>query len=396
MTATRRDSGSPLQVVVAGGGVAGLEAVMALKHLAGDRVSVTLVAPEEDFSYRPLTVGEPFAMGAAQRIPLDKFARQHGVDLRTDTLDAVMPEKHSVFLGSGDELAYDRLIVAVGARRVPAFEHVTSFRGQEDVEAMHGLVQDVEMGYVRRIAFVVPAGVAWSLPLYELALMTARRAFDMNIDVELSFVTPEERPMPVFGARASADVQTMLNEAGIAVHCSAIADVPRKGTVVVHPDRATIDCDRVVALAAIESIPIRGLPTDHAGYLPVDSQCRVGAVKDVYAAGDGTNFPLKQGGLACQQADVAAENIARDAGVPVGPSTFRPVLRGQLLTGQKPHIMHHDVSGRAGDRSESTDHMLWWPPTKVAGRHLAPYLALQGGLLGEGEVALRGYEFVTR
>ena len=54
----------------------------------------------------------------------------------------------------------------------------TTFRGQEDVEALHGLVQDIEEGYVRSVAFVVPAGVSWSLPLYELALMTARRAWE--------------------------------------------------------------------------------------------------------------------------------------------------------------------------------------------------------------------------
>jgi sulfide:quinone oxidoreductase len=157
-----------------------------------------------------------------------------------------------------------------------------------------------------------------------------------------------------------------------------------------------VECDRVVALAAIESRPIKGLPQDADGYLPIDSQCRVAGVADVYAAGDGTNFPLKQGGLACQQADVAAENIARAAGVPVGPSSFRPVLRGQLLTGDQPHFMHHDLSGRVGDRSESTDHLLWWPPTKVAGRYLAPYVALRTGIVPEGEVALRGYEFGAR
>jgi sulfide:quinone oxidoreductase len=399
MTATSADSAKPLRVIVAGGGVAGLEAVMALKRSAGDRVAIMLVAPNDEFVYRPLSVGEPFALGAPQRVSLEKFAEEHDVYFRRDTIATVFPDTHAVALGDGSDVVYDELIVAVGARRVPAYEHATSFRGQEDVEAMHGLVKDVEMGYVHRIAFVVPAGISWSLPLYELALMTARRAFEMDVEVELTFITPEERPLPVFGAQASADVAALLDQAGISVRCSVVADVPSKGTVVLRGGDETIEVDRVIALAAIEAIPVKGLPADPAGYLQVDSQCRVGGLDHVYAAGDGTNFPLKQGGLACQQADVAAENIARAAGVPLQPAIFRPVLRGQLLTGQKPQFMHHDVSGRAGDRSESSEHMLWWPPMKVAGRYLAPYLAMQGDALDAldaGEVALRGYEFATR
>src|SRR3954469_24786063 len=271
MTASRPDSANPMHVVVAGGGVAGLEAVMALRDIAGDRVRITLVAPAEEFLYRPLSVAEPFALGPAQRVALAEFARQHDAELCADAIESVVPDAHNAFLGRGGELGYDKLLVAVGARRVPAYEHVTSFRGQEDVEAMHGLVQDVEMGYVKRIAFVVPPGVTWSLPLYELALMTARRAFEMNVDVELTFVTPEERALPVFGAEASADVAAMLKDAGIQVHTSTVAEIPAKGHVTLDRDGKALECDRIVALAAIEALPVDGLPKDNDGYLPIDS-----------------------------------------------------------------------------------------------------------------------------
>jgi sulfide:quinone oxidoreductase len=369
---------------------------MALKHSAGERVSITLVAPDEAFTFRALSVGQPFALGEPQRIALAEFARSQDIEWRRDALAEVMPTTHAVSLGDGSVLVYDKLIVAIGARRVPAYEHATTFRGQEDVQALHGLVQDVEMGYVKRIAFVVPPGIAWSLPLYELALMTARRAYEMDVDVELTFITPEERPLPVFGAAASADVAAMLGEAGISVYCSTVAEVHKKGTVALRPSGDELYFDRVIALAAVKPIEIKGLATDASGFLPIDSHCRVRGVENVFAAGDGTNFPIKQGGIACQQADVAAEAIARAAGAPVDDSVFRPVMRGQLLTGQKPHFMQSDVSGREGDRSESSEQVLWWPPTKVAGRFLAPYLAPQERELGDGEVELRGYEFVTR
>ncbi|MFL5895530.1 MAG: NAD(P)/FAD-dependent oxidoreductase [Thermoleophilaceae bacterium] len=417
MTNSRPDQLQPDHVVVAGGGVAGLEAVMALRELAGDRVRITLVAPDDDFVYRPLTVGDPFALGSARRVPLERFAAEFGAELRQDRLDSVFPEAHTVFLAGGDDLTYDRLIVAVGASAVPAYQHHgTTFRGQEDVEAIHGLVQDVEEGYVHRIVFVVPPGVAWSLPLYELALMTARRAFEMEAEVELTFVTPEERPLPVFGPRATADVAARLAKAGIRTVCSTIADIPRKGAVLLRPSGELLECDRLITLPVARPIRIKGLPTDSEGFLPIDSHCRVGGVADVYAAGDGANFPLKQGGLACQQADVAAENIARSAGVPVGPASFRPVLRGQLLTGEKPQFMRHDLSGRGTGRDESSEHLLWWPPTKIAGKYLAPYMAVdeeqdRAATMGNGvrrralvtpaldgsrDIELRGYEFASR
>src|SRR3954453_10476800 len=138
----------PLHVVVAGGGVAGLEAVMALRDLAGERVRITLLEPSTDFVYRPLTVGEPFALGAARATSLAQFARDFKCELVQDTVTEVFPDLHTLALQSGEELTYDKLVVTLGARREAAFTNATTFRGQEDVEALHGLVQDIEEGYV--------------------------------------------------------------------------------------------------------------------------------------------------------------------------------------------------------------------------------------------------------
>jgi sulfide:quinone oxidoreductase len=416
MTSTHGSSEHPLHVVVAGGGVAGLEAVMALRDLAGDRIRITLLEPSANFVYRPLTVGEPFALGPARAVSLMQFAREMDCELVQDAIGEVFPDLHTITLQSGDELTYDKLVVALGARREAAFKYATTFRGQEDVEALHGLVQDVEEGYVRSIAFVVPAGVSWSLPLYELALMTARRAYEMNIEVELTLVTPEERVLPLFGSAASADVQAMLDKAGVRVRCGYSPEIPRKGTVLLHPSGDWIQADRIVALPKVRGRRITGLPSDSDGFLPIDSFARVAGIKDVYAAGDGANFPVKQGGIATQQADVLAAHIAREAGVPVEVRPFRPVLRGQLMTGDKPHFMRHDLRAHSAENDASTEHMLWWPPTKVAGRYLAPYIAgeeererasaagegvrrhatIAPVPVGEQETALRGYEFVAR
>jgi sulfide:quinone oxidoreductase len=363
-------------VVVAGGGVAAIEAMLALRDIAADHVSMTLVAPQDDFHYRPLSVGEPFALGRALSIPLATVARDVGAELRHGTLAAVDTDAHTARLESGVTIPYDALLVAIGARRVPALPHAKTFRGQEDSESLHGLMQDVEGGYSRRIVFVVPAGVVWALPIYELALMTAQRAYEMSLDdVELTIVTPEERPLGIFGFDASEDLTRMLEEAGIALETSSRAEIPGTGTVVLHPHGKVIEADRIVALPVTTPISIEGLPRDRDGFIPVDSHGHVEGADDVYAAGDGTWFPVKQGGLACQQADAAAESIAEQAGATVAPAPFRPVLRGKLLTGARPLFMRNDVSGTAGDDSASSGHTLWWPPGKIAGAYLAPYLA---------------------
>jgi sulfide:quinone oxidoreductase len=398
---TNADTARPIHVVIAGAGVAGLEALIALRELAGDRVTISLVSPEDHFVYRPLSVGDPFALGSALRIPVRDISREFRAEHVGDGMAAVDPDRHVVKLEGGDEISYDKLIVATGSARVPVFDRATTFRGQEDVEALHGLVKDVEGGYAKRIAFIVPTGVAWSLPLYELALMTAERAYSMSVDVEITFVTPEETPLVIFGSNASAEVAELLERAGIDVHCSTAAEVSAKGTVILHPGGESMNFDRIVALPIVKADPIAGLPSDAEGFIPVDSFARVGGVADVYAAGDRTNFPLKQGGIACQQADAAASHIAREAGMPIEVETFRPVLRGQLLTGGKPHFMRRDVSGRVGQAEASGEHMLWWPPSKVAGKRLAPYLAArdkssQAVLEGAETVELHGFEFASR
>ena len=402
-----------MHVLIAGGGIAGLEALIALRSLAGGAVRLTLLSPEAGFVHQPMSVGVPFAVTPGSQIPLERVAAEFGAAFVKDSMAEVRADEHVVVTGEGEEIAYDKLIVAAGAPRAAVYPNATTFRGAQDVERLHGLVQDVEAGIVRRIAFVIPAGVAWTLPAYELALMTARRAYEMCVEVELSLVTPEDRPLSVFGAKAADDLERLLEEAGIRLFTGAVAAVPAKGSVLVHPGDERIECDRVVALPVTHGPEVRGLPADSGGFIPTDRFARVAGVRDVYAAGDGTNFPLKQGGIACQQADAAASHIAAAAGVSLEPEPFRPVLRGRLLTGDAPLYMRRDLSGRLAGREESGGQMLWWPGTKVAGKYLAGYLAdsddstrengpktgfrrralLSAATAGFQELPLRGYEY---
>src|SRR5690349_9859255 len=82
---------SPHRVVIAGGGIAGLEALLALRALAGDRVELTLVSAQPDFVYRPLAVARPFGLGHARRTPLAEAARDAGATLKIAALESVDP-----------------------------------------------------------------------------------------------------------------------------------------------------------------------------------------------------------------------------------------------------------------------------------------------------------------
>jgi sulfide:quinone oxidoreductase len=389
------DRPMPLRVLIAGGGIAAAETVIALRALAGDAVSITMLSPNDELTYRPLSVTAPFGGDTPSSRPLAELAADFGVELVRASLAWVAPSAHTAYADGSTRIDYDVLVVATGARRIPAYEHALTFRGYEDSAEMRDLVQDVETGAARRVAFVVPAGAAWSLPLYELALMTAARAADRGRPVELEVVSHEERPLEVFGPEASAEVTALLDAAGVGWQRAERIDVPRPGRVRLKPGARGLDVDRIVSLPAMRGPAIKGLPADEDGFLRVTPFGHLIGTKDVYAAGDGTSFPIKQGGVACQQADVVAQAIARRAGAPVTPTGYRPVLRGTLLTGARPRWLRSEPvrDGRAATGSEVADHVLWWPPGKVAGHYLAPYL----GELGSTEQPpIKGRTVITR
>jgi sulfide:quinone oxidoreductase len=364
-------SPSTSHIIIAGGGVAALEALIALRDLGGDASRVTLLAPEPDFVYRPMSVAEPFCLGHAQRHPLASIARDFGATLVRDSLGEVDAAARTVITAGGDTIAYDSLVIAVGARHEAVYRNAITFGAEGAPDMLAGLLSDLELGHAKRIAFVVPSGVAWSLPLYELAIMTARDVWSAGIDgVEIVFVTPEERPLEAFGAEASAMVGELLDEEGVEFIGSSRAEVGH-GFVIAGGRR--IDVSRTVALPVPLGPAIAGVPADAGGFIPVDEHCRVEGVEDMYAAGDATTFPIKQGGLAAQQAVAAVESIVARHGADLDPQPFRPVLRGMLMTGGRRRWLRAPAGATPGN-AEAALHALWWPPSKIATRYLAPYL----------------------
>jgi sulfide:quinone oxidoreductase len=358
--------------------VAALETMMALRALAGDRVAITLLAPERDFHYRPMAVAEPFAIAHARSIALVAVAADFGARRIAGALARVEPAEHRVVTDDGDRISYDALVIACGTRARPAFDGVITIDDRTLGATLRGLVQDVEQGYTREIAFIAPPQAFWPLPLYELALLTAQRAFDMNATVDISIVSPERVPLALFGSAVSEHLSMLLGEARIAFHGSSAATFAH-GELTLHPNAMTTRPGRVVALPLLDGPQIAGVPADPHGFVPVTRYGAVEGIDDVYAAGDATTHPIKHGGIAAQQADVIADVLAARAGADVDPQPLRPVLRGMLLTGGDPLFLEAELAGDGdGDRVERStigDVCPWDPPTKIAARHLGPYLA---------------------
>jgi sulfide:quinone oxidoreductase len=366
---------SPLHVVIAGGGVAALEATMALADLGEGRLRLTVVAPDDAFQVRATTVALPFDAVQPIRVPLAQALERVDAEHRRATISAVDAERRVVRCSSGDDLAYDVLLVATGARQRAAYPEAVTF-SDTDPGALRGVLDRVKTFSCSALAVVVPPSGSWLLPAYELALMIAHQAFDAgHDDLALHIVTPERFPLELFGHTASSAVSEVLRMAGVSVHAGAeVRSVEADGTVVIDPGSWRLGVQDVVALPAIDGQPIAGLPANARGFIPVDAQNRVLGVDDVYAAGDVTSYPVKHGGLAALQADAAAAGIAARAGASVAVEPFRPVLRGMLLTGGRPQFLRHELTAGPAAASTVSPDPLWSPTTKVPGRYLSRLL----------------------
>ncbi len=374
-------SSRTFSVLVAGGGVAALEAALTLSEVAEGRVEVELLAPEPVFWYRPVAVAEPFGLGTVRHFDLGALAQRAGAVMTLGALAAVDAERRIARTTGGTEIPYDALLVACGAIPIDALPGALTFRGPADGERFGGLLRELEEGVASRIAFVVPWGVTWPLPAYELALMTARRAAALGREIDVSLVTPEAEPLHLFGRTASDAVSELLADAGIEFVGSTAALRLEDGQLILST--GALPADRVVALPRLRGERLDGIAQTAEGFIPVDEHCEALGAGRVFAAGDITSFPIKQGGIAAQQAVVAAEAIAVLAGATLVPRPFRPVLRGLLLTGAEPRYLRRDLALRDSEWASAAP--IWWPPTKIVGRRLTPFLA---SVTGESEPEL--------
>jgi sulfide:quinone oxidoreductase len=277
-------------VLVVGGGVAALEAAAALRALAGPRVEITLLTATTRFEPRAVAVTSPFR-GQPLNLPsVPELARRTPFELWHGELERVDPDQHAVQLRDGERLSYDALVLCTGAVQRQAFPGAITFGGREDVAAFREALDSAE-----QLAFVAPTASGWTLPIYELALMSAVA----RPGARFAVVTAETAPLWIFGVEAGDAMREMFAERGIGLLTGVRVLAAADGKLELDGSEP-VSADRAIALPQLVGPAIAGLPHNDQGFLPVDAHGAVVDATDVYAAGDVTAFPLKQGGLAAQ------------------------------------------------------------------------------------------------
>jgi len=365
--------GERQRVLIAGAGIAGLEAALALRDLADDRVEVSLHDPNREFAYRPFGIGEPYGTTRAFRYDLGSLSELCGASLHPDAIVAVEPERRIAVSSDGEWLPYDQLIVATGARMLSSVPGAATYWGVGDEGQVGDLIADLRLGRLRRLALTMPPGHGWVLPLYELALLAAnvldRTANDRT---RITVVTPEAAPLEIFGPRAAEQTSALLAERQVDVIAGARPIEFASGRLRIDPGE-DVAADAVVALPRLEGRGIGGIPHDEDGFIAIDERGGVVGLERIYAAGDVGSLFFKQGAFASQQADTVAEAIAAAVGAGVEPRAASSRMRAVLWTSQGPRYLsggNGEVGGRAS--SPSQPHLELLHNGRLPARYLSP------------------------
>lgn len=355
-----------LRVLVAGAGVAALEAVFALRALAGDLVDIELLAPEPRFFYRPQAVLEPFGGLRVQAFELSEIAAAVGAQLTAGELASVAPASHVARTTSGMEIEYGVLLLAPGASPRAVLQDAVTFRGPADSDRIAALGRAAARGDIEHLTMAVPVRRTWPLPLYELAFGLR----GVTATTPITVATVEPAPAAVLGTAGSERVSSLLESRHVAVAVGYDFDCQlRRGVTVAAPE--------------LVASRIYGVPADEGGFIPVDRFGAVAGLADVYAAGDATSYEVKHGSLAAAQADAAALAIAARAGADVVQVPFRPVLHARLALGEESIFVRRNVDDPLDPGVVSSD-PLWSPAAKIFAKYLGPALS--------DLAARRGYE----
>lgn len=360
-------------IVIAGGGVAALEAALALHTLGGSEVQPVLVSPHTEFSYRAHQVIEPFGASPGLALPLSEVLAETNIVNVHDGVVSVDAGSRRVRTSSGQSLDYDGLLVAVGGTAFPAYAHGVTFDRPGDPGPFDELLSDIDDGLISDIAFVVPDAGGWTLPAYDIALILRAWARRRGLSIRIRLLSAEPAPLDMFGARASETISEALTKAEIEFAGGSEPVVISDTSVMANGHWH--NADRIVSLPRLAGPRLPGLPCDWSGFIDVDERGAVRGCPGVYAAGDGAAHPRKQGGLAAQQADLAARELLAEAGISVPAPPERPTLRGVLATPDGPLFLQaRSGYGECDEESVASFRPLWNPPSKVVTRWLGDHL----------------------
>lgn len=335
-----KESADRRRVVIIGGGFGGL---FAARALANQDVEVTLIDRKNHHTFQPLLYQVALAVLSPAEIasPLRRILRNaRNVQTLLDEVIGFDTVARRVRTASGQELEYDYLIVAAGARHA-YFGHE---EWEEDAPGLKTLEDAVEIrtrlllaferaerqalltGEQKPLNFAVvgggPTGVELAGAIADLARLALARDFKA-IDTTKACVRlyeGTERVLGTFSEESSRRVEQQLQELGVEVHTNSMVTAVERGRIRVGDE--WIAADVTLWATGVAASPLGkqvGARTDRAGRVSVERDLSAPGHRDVFVIGDMSSLTDANGiqvpGLAAaamQQGKTAAENILRD------------------------------------------------------------------------------------
>jgi sulfide:quinone oxidoreductase len=391
-------------VCIVGASVAALEALLWAGEALGDRAELQLIAPENEFRYRPMNSGSLFRPAREHGLAIADLVAEAGASRVADRVDAVHQPERQLLTRDGDIYAFDYLLIALGARSKRAVSRGYVWERGHDPGFLDRTIAEVVAGQVRSVAVVVPRGARWPIPAYELALVLAWTA--SGTGARIALVTPEEHPLAALGPEATEAVSRELDSAGVeTISGVELLDEPRPEDQPIRPtdlvllpeepdaragsltgrptdparlrlgEGSPVHYDRLISLPTVEGPFLAGVAEDADGFIEVDDGLKVCGSDRVWAAGGCVAAALEHSALGARQADSAIAAIV--AAITGEPSTEPPAptgapeLTGILLTGHRDQWRAENPPGT----QEPSTRCLWWPPGRAVGRMLARRIA---------------------
>ena len=328
------------RIVIVGGSFGGVNAAYQLRRKLGERVDLTLISAEPDFTFIPSL---PWVMMGWRRpeaisVPLAGPLASKGVRFVNDRATVIDPSAQSVTTASGQTFDYDHLVLATGADldwsnvsgSDPAEGVVhTCFTVEQAVAAREAIRRFVASDGGRAIIGANP-GASCGGPAYEIIMMleTMLRRQKRRHLFDLHFVTPEPF-LGHFGVNGIGNLSRMMKDEFRSRHLNwttnaALTSVePGKATLA---DGSEMQFDLAVLIPAFYGAQVvrdvDGLGNPR-GFIPTDRQLRSTRYPNIYAAGVAvaiappapTTVPVgvpKTGHMSEEMATRVATNIAAE------------------------------------------------------------------------------------
>ncbi|HET8838558.1 MAG TPA: NAD(P)/FAD-dependent oxidoreductase [Flavobacteriaceae bacterium] len=316
------------QVVIVGGGFAGIAAA---KELKNSNVDVTLIDKSNHFLFQPLLYQVATAALSPGDIALPIrgiFGKNSNVRVLLGEVEKIFPEKKCLKLIRGRKIFYDNLILAPGAQYnyfgnehwkefAPSLKTISDalqireriLLSLEEAEQMKNpTLRKAHLTYV--IIGGGPTGVEMAGAIAEIAGRSMRKAYK-NIkeeDVRVFLVEASPQILNGFPKPLPKDGQQMLEKLGVKV----LRDTPvvkiEKNKV--HLKVGSIQSSNIIWAAGVKASPLLDLlnvPQDRAGRVIVNRDLSVPDFPDIFVLGDAASLEDKNGKPLPALASVASQ-----------------------------------------------------------------------------------------